>query len=117
MQIKILFRKVLKEEGREIYGLWEDDTRTIYISLKKNKKVSDYVDTLFHELLHAIGVDDEVKTDKLATQLSQKPELQIFALSLLFKTLLYKFKKKNFYINSKLLNQFKNLVQKYFPEL
>jgi Zn-dependent peptidase ImmA (M78 family) len=113
MQIKVVFRKILKEEGKEIYGLWEDDTRTIYLSLKKNRKISDFVDTLIHELLHAIGVDDEVETDKLATHLTQKPELQIFALSLLFKSLLYKLKNKKFYINSKLLNQFKNLVQKY----
>jgi Zn-dependent peptidase ImmA (M78 family) len=115
MQIKLLFRKVLKEDGKEIFGLWEDDTKTITLSLKKNRKISDFVDTLIHELLHAIGIDDEVKTDKLATQLSQKPEIQIFALSLLFKTLLSKLKKKKFYINSKLLNQFKDLVQKYSP--
>jgi hypothetical protein len=115
MPIKVVFRKVLKEEGREIYGLWEDDTRTITLSLKKNRKISDFVDTLIHELLHAIGFDDEVETDKLATSLSQIPELQIFALSLLCKTLLSKLKNKNFFINSKLLNQFKNLVQKYSP--
>jgi Zn-dependent peptidase ImmA (M78 family) len=113
MQIKVVFRKVLKEGSKEIYGLWEDDTKTITLSLKKNRKISDFIDTLIHELLHAIGFDDEVETDKLASQLSQKPEVQIFALSLLFKASLSKLKKKNFYISSKLLNRFKNLVQKF----
>jgi Zn-dependent peptidase ImmA (M78 family) len=115
MQIKIVFRKTLKENGKEIYGLWEDDTKTIYISLKKNRKISDFVDTLIHELLHAIGIEDEVETDKLATNLSQKPELQIFSLALLCRALLSRLKNKTFYINSKLLNHFKNLVQKYSP--
>jgi len=115
MQIKVVFRKTLKEDGKEIYGLWEDDTKTIYLSLKKNRKISDFVDTLIHELLHAIGIEDEVETDKLATTLSQKPELQIFSLALLCRALLSRLKNKTFYINSKLLNQFKNLVQKYSP--
>jgi hypothetical protein len=116
MQIKVVFRKVLKEEGREIYGLWEDDSRTITLSLKKNRKISDFVDTLIHELLHAVGFDDEVETDKLATSFSQIPEFQIFSLSILFKATLSKLKNQKFYINSKLLNQFKNLIQKYSPK-
>ena len=116
MQIKVVFRKTLKENGKEIYGLWEDDTKTIYISLKKNRKISDFVDTLIHELLHAIGIEDEVETDKLATSFSQIPEFQIFALSILFKANLSKLKNQNFYINSKLLNKFKNLIQKYSPK-
>ena len=116
MQIKVVFRKVLKEEGREIYGLWEDDTKTITLSLKKNHKISDFVDTLIHELLHAIGFEDEAETDRLTSTLSQIPELQIFALSLLFKVSLSKLKNQKFYINSKLLNHFKNLVQKYSPK-